>query len=120
MRISDWSSDVCSSDLDDIDSGVVAQLCVKRPQGGCVGIGLCGIGDLSVPQNVVDHDNAARPEQGEAALVIAVIAFLVGIDEGEVERTGFPRSEEQTSELQSLMRLSYAVFCLKNTNTKKK
>src|SRR3546814_14083981 len=86
MRISDWSSDVCSSDLDDIDSGVVAQLCVKRPQGGCVGIGLCGIGDLSVPQNVVDHDNADRPEQGEAALVIAVIAFLVGIDEGEVDR----------------------------------
>src|SRR3546814_16392163 len=90
MRISDWSSDVCSSDLDDIDSGVVAQLCVKRPPGGCVGIGLCGIGDLSVPQNVVDHDNAARPEQGEAELVIAVIAFPVGIEEGEVERTGFP------------------------------
>src|SRR3546814_6999142 len=114
MRISYWSSDVCSSDLSvadgqeaDIDSGVVARLCVKRPQGGCVGIGLCGIGDLSVPQNVVDHDNAARPEQGEAALVIAVIAFLVGIDEGEVERPGF-RSEEHTSELQSLIRNSYA------------
>src|SRR3546814_10501572 len=30
---------------------------------------------------------------------------------------GFPRSEEHTSELQSLMRISYAVFCLKKTNT---
>src|SRR3546814_3405658 len=31
--------------------------------------------------------------------------------------TEFPRSEEHTSELQSLMRISYAVFCLKNNNT---
>src|SRR3546814_4870138 len=33
-------------------------------------------------------------------------------------RLGFERSEEHTSELQSLMRISYAVFCLKKKNTK--
>src|SRR3546814_6900198 len=43
---------------------------------------------------------------------------LAGLDEGEAD----PRSEEHTSELQSLMRISYAVFCLKKkkkTNTQK-
>src|SRR3546814_5863492 len=46
----------------------------------------------------------------------------VAVPAGELLPQGFfgttPRSEEHTSELQSLMRISYAVFCLKNTNTK--
>src|SRR3546814_9593132 len=72
VRISDWSSDVCSSDLDGAD---VAE------RHGDVGAG------------------AGR--HGKA---------LVGIGETELERQ---RSEEHTSELQSLMRISYDVFCLK-------
>src|SRR3546814_4093475 len=54
-----------------------------------------------------------------------VQAFLNGLNAGDVGFEGFPegrRSEEHTSELQSLMRISYAVFCLKKkkttTNTK--
>src|SRR3546814_9954878 len=38
----------------------------------------------------------------------------------ELERIGFQRSEEHTSELQSLMRISYAVFCLKKKKTQYK
>src|SRR3546814_7634174 len=43
--------------------------------------------------------------------------LFAGQSRGEVDRR--PRSEEHTSELQSLMRISYAVFCLKNKNTSK-
>src|SRR3546814_5722970 len=45
-----------------------------------------------------------------------VVAFEIGLEEG-LERV-FERSEEHTSELQSLMRISYAVFCLKKKNNK--
>src|SRR3546814_7434157 len=44
------------------------------------------------------------------------IAVVIGFDDRHAER----RSEEHTSELQSLMRISYAVFCLKKKNTKNK
>src|SRR3546814_10462202 len=45
-------------------------------------------------------------------------AALVQLGEqGQERRPDLPRSEEHTSELQSLMRISYAVFCLKNNNT---
>src|SRR3546814_6488592 len=48
---------------------------------------------------------------------IALTACVAGAEDScEVERC-CPRSEEHTSELQSLMRISYAVFCLKNKNT---
>src|SRR3546814_6112406 len=49
---------------------------------------------------------------GEPAHHLPVVQKL-----GEPGRIGPPRSEEHTSELQSLMRISYAVFCLKNKNT---
>src|SRR3546814_7513104 len=79
MRISDWSSDVCSSDL------VV------------VGRSARGHGPVHLHRVV-----AARQRMK---------AF------GNRGQHGIDRSEEHTSELQSLMRISYAVFCLK---TKKK
>src|SRR3546814_2768220 len=53
----------------------------------------------------------ARGQQGQPAPWIAVG------DEGD--RPPVPRSEEHTSELQSLMRISYAVFCLNKKTTKK-
>src|SRR3546814_10277563 len=102
MRISDWSSDVCSSDLEAgrhrraLQRGGQEAPLPRHPGGAAL-----------VPQ---DPDPAGqRPEgQGEEQ----------GRREALVrrrERDG--RSEEHTSELQSLMRNSYAVFCLK---TKKK
>src|SRR3546814_8330935 len=93
MRISDWSSDVCSSDLpmNRIDTRV-AQL---RAAGRKALIPFFTAGDPSLESTVpVMH-----------ALVAA------GADLIEL---GMPfRSEEHTSELQPLMRNSYAVFCLK-------
>src|SRR3546814_8152745 len=56
--------------------------------------------------------------QGRAARLIvalAIAATSVGTDAAIPSAESPPRSEEHTSELQSLMRISYAVFCLKNT-----
>src|SRR3546814_4031921 len=105
MRISDWSSDVCSSDLAN-HLGVTAALEIE---------------DRGVrPAMLVVADQRARRvgRQGR----------LAGAAEAEEDRRvavrtdvrrAVHRSEEHTSELQSLMRISYAVFCLKKkTNTK--
>src|SRR3546814_2201090 len=91
MRISDWSSDVCSSDLR-----------WSRPP--CRWIAF----PAAVPW-------LWRLRQGQAYVKHVVEAGLPRAS-GTVLRT---RSEEHTSELQSLMRISYAVFCLKKKNKKK-
>src|SRR3546814_2092513 len=120
MRISDWSSDVCSSDLGD---AVAA-----RRHGG-----LCDL-----PERSDDHDREARrgaaqisadahrtmartpaqhaPDVGAAA---ARRHRPTAGDAGAAARKSRrrQRSEEHTSELQSLMRISYAVFCLKKKTT---
>src|SRR3546814_2464565 len=99
MRISDWSSDVCSSDL-------------KR-----------GKADKDVPAR-----NQMTPEEQEARRNRLKVLIKLGKDRGyltygeindhlhddlvDAEAIDGIRSEEHTSELQSLMRISYAVFCL--------
>src|SRR3546814_6981652 len=106
MRISDWSSDVCSSDLLESDLGIA------RPAHGFL--------EHWAEQGVLLLNNVLTVEMGLAAshkdkgwepFTDAVVA--------EVNRRHTPavfmRSEEHTSELQSLMRISYAVFCLKKT-----
>src|SRR3546814_3175582 len=106
MRISDWSSDVCSSDLADrkLAGGHFAHLIPehgKLPQKGTgpVGKQLAGL------------------RQGDAALrAYEQLGAHRLLERGNVARKrglGEIRSEEHTSELQSLMRISYAVFCLK-------
>src|SRR3546814_2817531 len=52
------------------------------------------------------------------AALLHEIDRLGGLDEGVLARHGANRSEEHTSELQSLMRISYAVFCLKKKKIK--
>src|SRR3546814_2970490 len=85
MRISDWSSDVCSSDLE------TAQVFFERD-----GQRFFRTGDLGY------YD-----EEG--------YFFIVDRLKRMINASGYKvRSEEHTSELQSLMRISYAVFCLKN------
>src|SRR3546814_9346942 len=87
MRISDWSSDVCSSDLrlprdPELTADLRHRLAVQKPS--------------DEPQALVHH-RTLLPRHRHLP-------------------TGMPvgrRSEEHTSELQSLMRISYAVFCLK-------
>src|SRR3546814_1641394 len=100
MRISDWSSDVCSSDL--------AQEEVEADT---------KVDDLAVGFNVnylLDALSALRDENVVIALRDANSSALVR--EASNERCRH-RSEEHTSELQSLMRISYAVFCLKKKIT---
>src|SRR3546814_3750667 len=117
MRISDWSSDVCSSDL--------------RGDGGAGGIldAHALVQVLAVPrddeQRVVDaHAEAdhGAEDEGELGDVEhrSQDADASGADEDAEKRGGDrePRSEEHTSELQSLMRISYAVFCLQKKKTK--
>src|SRR3546814_3437095 len=108
MRIIDWSSDVCSSDLR-VGDVVVA---VGNPFGlgqtvtsGIVSaLGRNGLRGLGY-QNFIQTDASINPGNSGGALV-NLRGELVGINSAI-------RSEEHTSELQSLMRISYAVFCLK-------
>src|SRR3546814_1680063 len=141
MRISDWSSDVCSSDLGDPeteDCGPDAiPLTNKVPVGGLSGSG----------------DEALYSFEAEAGSVLSIMTYggtgnvsmYVSLGEeptpesndswstrrGNSETVRFfapeagtyfiklTRSEEHTSELQSLMRSSYAVFCLKKKKKEK-
>src|SRR3546814_9125588 len=94
MRISDWSSDVCSSDLDIEDVPAGASIGVARHDGG---------GHLNGESRVRGHIGC-----------VGLIGFRAsGQQTSKGDRQQYERSEEHTSELQSLMRISYAVFCLK-------
>src|SRR3546814_2587531 len=101
MRISDWSSDVCSSDLDAAEpreeiasGGIEQQRCYEdRPDHR----------QTCKRKERVEHDYEANG-QGEQGRDRCQKNDDSGTD---------TRSEEHTSELQSLMRNSYAVFCLK-------
>src|SRR3546814_2046729 len=115
MRISDWSSDVCSSDLDywlaiDIDYTNA----ISRAE-------VAGIRALFIPDGVFDVDNIAltdfhiygRGTLRKRAGTKGAMLSLTGDNLIEGVTLDGNRSEEHTSELQSLMRISYAVFCLK-------
>src|SRR3546814_5348933 len=123
MRISDWSSDVCSSDLPHVDD----QRFVLH------------YGDLTDSTNLIRIIQQVQPDEiyNLAAMSHVAVSFetpeytanadaigtlrileairILGLE----KKTRFyqARSEEHTSELQSLMRISYAVFCLKKKNT---
>src|SRR3546814_1211402 len=121
MRISDWSSDVCSSDLRRPRSRP-ARHRARRPAGGgsspAGGVADPAFWILPRPPPPRPYNRAAnqqrrqssRPDQREDPSVDKE-RFELGLKQRK-------RSEEHTSELQSLMRISYAVFCLKKTNTK--
>src|SRR3546814_7431078 len=112
MRISDWSSDVCSSDLPPrgLDLGDVDFLHPHHGFERALGGGRIRVG--------IDIHELARgylPGQAPFVLAPAALAFLAAIADDSVPvAVGFLlRSEEHTSELQSLMRPSYARFSLK-------
>src|SRR3546814_6462055 len=117
MRISDWSSDVCSSDL-----GVGLhgdRLQAKPREGAQVGDELFLVGEarrlvVDVEGIGVLHQELAAPHDAEArAHLVAELPLDVVEPLRQVAVALGARSEEHTSELQSLMRISYAVFCLK-------
>src|SRR3546814_10756355 len=102
MRISDWSSDVCSSDL---------CLCISlelRLQRFAESNGL-GSNDM--------HQRTALQTGEYRRIDLLGNGFIIGQHHAATRTAQSLRSEEHTSELQSLMRISYAVFCLKKKNT---
>src|SRR3546814_3299949 len=105
MRISDWSSDVCSSDLVAFTPVRIAVLTVSDSRT----LAEDRSGDILVEKiEGAGHILAARYlEQDDKEKIVARLHGW--IDDPEIDC----RSEEHTSELQSLMRISYAVFCLK-------
>src|SRR3546814_3324938 len=93
MRISDWSSDVCSSDLP------------------------CGASDQ--PRRRTRPRNFRRCRHDSPCRTCGSHSVASPAPPGAARCPRAIRSEEHTSELQSLMRISYAVFCLKKKNTQK-
>src|SRR3546814_4405517 len=133
MRISDWSSDVCSSDLTTISE--MGPLLLAR----LMGLNEVQEGVLAIALRVADEQNlplldmpdlqamlvwcaenadtlTTRYGNVSKATVGTIQRQLLSLEsQGGDHFFGEPalRSEEHTSELQSLMRISYAVFCLK-------
>src|SRR3546814_9646923 len=106
MRISDWSSGVGSSDLRP------AARCRRAAEAESDGLfgqkaRLSGAPVGEPPAGHADRDRARQRVDSRSGILKRGAHDLGGID----------RSEEHTSELQSLMRISYAVFCLKKKNT---
>src|SRR3546814_4806646 len=94
--MSDWSSDVCSSDL---------AVCSDKSAGQTV---RTAIHDF-------EGDQTYSEKPGH---LFALNHDFVGVEAADYDALLVPgRSEEHTSELQSLMRISYAVFCLKKNST---
>src|SRR3546814_9710594 len=106
MRISDWSSDVCSSDLErqnflrkrGFSKGETEKIIatVLQEEGHPPSSIFDFVQGINAVARDRPHQNARLELEGKGAKLLASV-----------------RSEEHTSELQSLMRISYAVFCLK-------
>src|SRR3546814_7537926 len=113
MRISDWSSDVCSSDLRPTRPGTQDPFMTRRIARGSLDRRTIVAERIRVAGRNIIIVRAIVPTEGMVTIchhgTVAALATRA-------------RSEEHTSELQSLMRISYAVFCLKKktTTTQKK
>src|SRR3546814_2252579 len=114
MRISDWSSDVCSSDL---QLQALADAAMK--QWGRIDILVCNAAvntffgpSKDIPDDAFDKimDVNIKSNHWLCNMVAPGMAERGG---GAIVIISSVRSEEHTSELQSLMRISYAAFCLK-------
>src|SRR3546814_1361167 len=140
MRIRDWSSDVCASDLSRRDEiGLLARALsdrshalrqridateafaadvtheLKNPiaslRSALEALGTIEAADLRAQLMEIANDDVRRLDR-----LVTDIAEASRVD-AQLSRAKFDsRSEEHTSELQSLMRISYAVFCLKKKN----
>src|SRR3546814_6988840 len=146
MLISDWSSDVCSSDLDaamrrleailhplvraEAPAFLAKQARLRRPLAvldipllfETGGEQLCDAVIVVTAPAAVQRARVLRRTGMTEAKMRSILARQLPDAEKRrradfVVQTGLGRSEEHTSELQSLMRISYAVFCLKQNNT---
>src|SRR3546814_1400029 len=105
MRISDWSSDVCSSDLiareTDFESDSAQAAALKEL-----------LSETKFLANELESAQTAEALREIPDSYADLTKSLSSVD----RQLRAHRSEEHTSELQSLMRISYAVFCLKKKN----
>src|SRR3546814_7375718 len=113
LRISDWSSDVCSSVLHRQRERAPADDHLLDYERHPRISGHCRMGLAADGYHRVNHGRNAAPAP-------RVCGDGFGCDSGDFgqRRVAGERSEEHTSELQSLMRISYAVFCLKKKKNK--
>src|SRR3546814_3674721 len=121
MRISDWSSDVCSSDLDRalrLAVGLPGESADRpagdRPRGAPAEAARFGRALSLRPAGRSAVRRLHRVQPGAAGAASALRRRHHAVR----HRARHHRSEEHTSELQSLMRISYAVFCLKKKKNK--
>src|SRR3546814_2145908 len=119
MRISDWSSDVCSADLPEdaaarhLERDVVERLLAAFVDFAKLVDGDRGVGHGGASRMVwLSRQPLSSPQRKLGSLASGDASFRwhdgMSVDD---------RSEEHTSELQSLMRISYAVFCLQQKIT---
>src|SRR3546814_9543538 len=121
MRISDWSSDVCSSDLEEEHLPLG-----NEDEDGYLGLDGDSGGDLSITTTTAKGVLSVLVDPGkDAPALFGLASDTTPLQDQNLTSGGQPlsyafsggvivgRSEEHTSELKSLMRISYAVFCLK-------
>src|SRR3546814_1632092 len=107
MRISDWSSDVCSSDLrvSKLESRTITDW-MNKLASSPARLRTAKGADQNY-REMVDSEEARRRRRSSTNRILTILKAALNV----------ARSEEHTSELQSLMRISYAVFCLKKKKT---
>src|SRR3546814_4544489 len=120
MRISDWSSDVCSSDLLTPFkplpeprglASIKTEIGQRWPMTGLLDV----LKEAALDTGLLEafETSASRVALPKTALDQRLLLCLYGLGTNAGLKRIAGRSEEHTSELQSLMRISYAVFCLK-------
>src|SRR3546814_9282544 len=128
MRISDWSSDVCSSDLlEPLSPADLERLTAFAQETGLAVLLQPGGPNTVQPLWPQQLELSFAIPEANVSLQFQPLDFIqvnAGLNQRMIASAADllqpaaadRRSEEHTSELQSLMRTSYAVFCLKNTN----
>src|SRR3546814_4748944 len=115
MHISDWSSDVCSSDLRPTRHDTTRRQAAGHPGRGRIAVPRTGI---RARQRQCDRPAIGRLARDGVRFVRQQARPALCRGRSGTRRRIEGRSEEHTSELQSLMRISYAVFCLKKKKKK--
>src|SRR3546814_6631793 len=112
MRISDWSSDVCSSDL----KAPTRSSCASSSQSSRYwkSASVSPGKPTTKLERIAMSGQISRQDRSRSSTLASLAGRFIALS-----TDGAARSEEHTSELQSLMRISYAVFCLKKKNKQK-
>src|SRR3546814_957210 len=116
MRISDWSSDVCSSDLECTEEFTAKT--IPKAASPPIKVQAGSAPRLRRPRMAIGMVASAKTQICAALTSVERPSADCFVIRGARAWTApYPmRSEEHTSELQSLMRISYAVLCLKKKN----